>query len=45
MVLFMIKLLNFISEKCINKIKNYFDKDTVLMPVEGCWNIEAEFLT
>ena len=34
--------INFISEKCANKIKNYFDKDTVLMPVEGCWNIEAE---
>ena len=34
--------VNFISEKCANKIKNVSDRDTVLIPVEGCWNIESE---
>ena len=34
--------VNFISEKCTNKIKNFSDRDTVLMPVEGCWNIESD---
>ena len=34
--------VNFISEQCVNKIKNFSDRDTVLMPVEGCWNIKAD---
>ena len=34
--------INFISEKSTNIAKNIFDKDTVLMPVEGCWNIESD---
>ena len=34
--------VNFISEKCANKIKNFSDRDTVLMPVEGCWNIKSD---
>ena len=34
--------VNFISEQCVNKIKNFSDRDTVLMLVEGCWNIKAD---
>ena len=34
--------INFISEKSTNKIKKKFDRDIVLMPVEGCWSIKAD---
>ncbi len=34
--------VNFISDKSIKHIKKKFDKDTVLMPVDGCWNIVSD---
>ena len=34
--------INYISERSERNFKYFFDKDIVLMPVEGYWNIEAE---
>ena len=34
--------INYVSERSERNFKYFFDKDVVLMPVEGYWNVEAE---